>query len=215
MRTARKSTSRKQIQFAPLHPLQLGRISEQSHQNLPNEGGDQLLSPGRSKSLGSAVDRALLKHAVDAELAVSKDRPHSAQLTRKVPSSAVDCVQPQAIDAVLLCLFTLLLMLCCYSSYVCLLKVLLSEAETHLRIHSFEDAALLCLCNLLLMLCCLSSSVCQRCCCLRHKPTSGSIALKMLCYDFCRTAVRHALTQGCWQAGTSCWATRAKQIQML
>ena len=82
-RTARKSTSRKQLHFAP---LQLGRISEQP-QKLPSADGmaDELLSPGRSKSLGAAVDRALLKSIAVAELAVSKDRPHSAiQFSRKV-----------------------------------------------------------------------------------------------------------------------------------
>ena len=81
--TARKSISRKQLQFAP---LQLGRTSEQPHAS-PNRLGmvDELMSPSRSKSLGSAVDRALLMDAVDAESALSKDRPRSAtQFSRKV-----------------------------------------------------------------------------------------------------------------------------------
>ena len=56
---------------------------------------DELLSPGRSKSLGSAVDRALLKEALDAELAVAKDRPRSAQFSTKVlhASSVAQAVQ--------------------------------------------------------------------------------------------------------------------------
>ena len=84
VRAARKSTSRKTLQFAPLQPLQLGRISEQP-QKKPSTGfEDGLLSSGKSKSLGSAVDRALLQNAVDADLAVDKDRPHSAQFSRKV-----------------------------------------------------------------------------------------------------------------------------------
>ena len=82
-RTARKSTSRKQIQFAP---LQLGRISEQPQKSPSADAmGDELLSPGRSKSLGAAVDRALLKGSTVAESAVSKDRPQSAtQFCRRV-----------------------------------------------------------------------------------------------------------------------------------
>lgn len=86
-RTVRKSTSRKQLQFAP---LQLGRISEQPQKSPSAQGfEDELLFPGRSKSLGSAVDCALLKEAVDADLAVTKDRPHSAtQFSRKVSVQA-------------------------------------------------------------------------------------------------------------------------------
>lgn len=84
-RTVRKSTSRnyKQLQFAP---LQLGRISEQPQRSPSAEGmADELISPGRSKSLGAAVDRALLKSPVVDESAVGKDRPHSAtQFSRKV-----------------------------------------------------------------------------------------------------------------------------------
>ena len=85
-RTVRKSTSRncKQLQFAP---LQLGRISEQPQRCPSAEGmADELLSPGRSKSLGAAVDRALLKSfVVDVESDDGKDRPHSAtQFSRKV-----------------------------------------------------------------------------------------------------------------------------------
>ncbi|KAL0041236.1 hypothetical protein WJX77_009833 [Trebouxia sp. C0004] len=77
LRTARKSTSRKQLQFAP---LQLGHIP-----GPPSNGaGAKLLSLGRSKSLGSVVDHFLLTDAADAEVAVNKDRPHSAQFHRTV-----------------------------------------------------------------------------------------------------------------------------------
>ena len=81
LRTARKSTSRKQLQFAP---LQLGHIPGQPSRKPSNGADAELLSPGRSKSLGSVVDCSLLKDAADAELAVSKDRPHSAQFQRTV-----------------------------------------------------------------------------------------------------------------------------------
>ena len=84
-RAARKSTSRKQLHFAP---LQLGRVSEQPHRKPSNGGEDELLSPGRSRSLGAAVDLALLRDAVDAELAANKDRPHSAQVHRTVRQCA-------------------------------------------------------------------------------------------------------------------------------
>ena len=77
LRAVRKSTSRKQLQFAP---VQLGRISEQPHRKPSTGAEDELLSRGRSRSLGAAVDRALLRGAMDAELAATKDRPHSAQL---------------------------------------------------------------------------------------------------------------------------------------
>ena len=85
---ARRSASRKQLQFAP---IQLGRVSEQPQKSAAAQGfEDELMSPGRSKSLGSAVDRALLKSAVDSELAVSKDRPHSAtQFSRQVSTLPV------------------------------------------------------------------------------------------------------------------------------
>ena len=83
-RIARASTSRKQLHFAPLQPMQLGRVSEQPHELHARSKGEDLLSPGRSKSVGSAVDRALLKEALDAELAVAKDRPRSAQFSTKV-----------------------------------------------------------------------------------------------------------------------------------
>lgn len=83
--TARTSTSRKQLHFAPLH---LGRTSGEPHATPDGLGGyaDELMSPSRSKSLGSAVDRALLMDAVDAaDSAIAKDRPHSAtQFSRKV-----------------------------------------------------------------------------------------------------------------------------------
>ncbi|KAL3134678.1 hypothetical protein ABBQ32_007683 [Trebouxia sp. C0010 RCD-2024] len=81
--TARKSTSCKQLHFAP---LQLGRTSEQPHATPDSLGMvEELISPSRSKSLGAAVERALLVDAVDAEAAVGKDRPHSAtQFSRKV-----------------------------------------------------------------------------------------------------------------------------------
>ncbi|DBA80394.1 TPA: hypothetical protein ACH3X2_007336 [Trebouxia sp. C0005] len=81
LRTARKSTSRKQLQFAP---LQLGHLPAQPSRTPSNRANAELLSPGRSKSLGSVVDRALLKGAADAQLAVNKDRPHSAQFHRTV-----------------------------------------------------------------------------------------------------------------------------------
>ena len=81
LRTARKSTSRKQLQFAP---LQLGHIPAQPSRMLSNGADAEPLSPGRSKSLGSVVDRSLLKDGADAELAVTKDRPHSAQFHRTV-----------------------------------------------------------------------------------------------------------------------------------
>ncbi|KAL0043513.1 hypothetical protein WJX79_006904 [Trebouxia sp. C0005] len=81
LRTARKSTSRKQLQFAP---LQLGHLPAQPSRTPSNGANAELLSPGRSKSLGSVVDRALLKGAADAQLAVNKDRPHSAQFHRTV-----------------------------------------------------------------------------------------------------------------------------------
>ena len=89
--TAPKSISRKQLHFAP---LQLGRISEQPQKSPSADGmADELLSPGRSKSLGAAVDRALLKGSGVAESAVSKDRPHSAtQCSRWV--SATPCSAP-------------------------------------------------------------------------------------------------------------------------
>ena len=82
----RRSTSRKQLHFAP---LQLGLIPEQPHGKPLKGSGDELFSPGRSKSLGSAVDRALLQEAVQAELAVTKERPHSAQFSRKVRALAL------------------------------------------------------------------------------------------------------------------------------
>lgn len=53
---------------------------------------EELISPSRSKSLGAAVERALLVDAVDAEAAVGKDRPHSAtQFSRKVGMGASGC----------------------------------------------------------------------------------------------------------------------------
>ena len=89
LRTARKSTSRKQLQFAP---LQLGHIPAKPSRT-PSNGADAVpLSPGRSKSLGSVVDRSLLKDAADAELAVNKDRPHSAQLQKTVLHWALCCI---------------------------------------------------------------------------------------------------------------------------
>ncbi|KAL3147065.1 hypothetical protein ABBQ38_015030 [Trebouxia sp. C0009 RCD-2024] len=86
--TVRKSTSRKQLHFAP---LQLGRTSEQPHATPDCLGMvEELMSPSRSKSLGAAVERALLMDALDAEAAVAKDRPHSAtQFSRKVHMQTV------------------------------------------------------------------------------------------------------------------------------
>ena len=90
LRTARKSTSRKQLQFAP---LQLGHIPAQPSRS-PSTGADaEPLSLGRSKSLGSVVDCSLLKDAANAELAVNKDRPHSAQFHRTVLHWALCCIQ--------------------------------------------------------------------------------------------------------------------------
>lgn len=88
--TVRKSTSRKQLHFAP---LQLGRTSEQPHATPDCLGMvEELMSPSRSKSLGAAVERALLMDALDAEAAVAKDRPHSAtQFSRKVGMRASGC----------------------------------------------------------------------------------------------------------------------------
>ncbi len=93
LRTARKSTSRKQLQFAP---LQLGHIPAQPSRTSSNGADAELLSPGRSKSLGSVVDRSLLKGAADAGLAVNKDRPHSAQFHRTVLHRALCCIEINA-----------------------------------------------------------------------------------------------------------------------
>ena len=89
LRTARKSTSRKQLQFAP---LQLGHIPGPPSRTPSNGADAELLSPGRSKSLGFVVDRSLLKGAADAELAVNKDRPYSAQFQRTVLHWVLCCL---------------------------------------------------------------------------------------------------------------------------
>ena len=89
LRTARKSTSRKQLQFAP---LQLGHIPAQPSRTPSDGAAAKPLSPERSKSLGCVVDRSQLKDAADAELAVNKDRPHSAQFHRTVLHWALCCI---------------------------------------------------------------------------------------------------------------------------
>jgi len=89
LRTARKSTSRKPLQFAP---LQVGHIPAQPSRTPSNGADTEPLSPGRSKSLGSVVDRSLLKDGADAELAVNKDRPNSAQFHRTVLHQAWYCI---------------------------------------------------------------------------------------------------------------------------